>query len=122
LIFSSRLFCFGYRSPWTLLGWPPIHIHFGGAAGQRLPAKGWIACGNVAYGILFASGGIAVGAVSIGGIAAGGVAIYGRASNVRPRFSPRGEIFPVGPRCSAAKYMAAQQRRPTRALLGATSL
>lgn len=66
-----------YRSPWTLLGWPLIHIHFGGAAGQRLPAKGWIACGNVAYGILFASGGIAVGAVSMGGIAVGGVAIGG---------------------------------------------
>jgi RNA polymerase sigma factor (sigma-70 family) len=66
-----------YRSPWTLLGWPLIHIHFGGAASQRLPAKGWIACGNVAYGILFASGGMAVGAVSMGGIAVGGVAIGG---------------------------------------------
>jgi hypothetical protein len=66
-----------YRSSWTLLGWPLIHIQFGGAASQRLAAKGWIACGNVAYGILFACGGRAVGAVSLGGIAVGGVAIGG---------------------------------------------
>ena len=79
---SSDAICNGprsieYRSPWTLLGWPLIHIHFGGAAGSRPAAKGWIACGNVAYGILFASGGIAVGAMSMGGIAVGGVAIGG---------------------------------------------
>jgi RNA polymerase sigma factor (sigma-70 family) len=66
-----------YRSRWTLFGWPLIHIRFGGEAGKRLPAKGWIACGNVAYGILFASGRVAVGGVSIGGIALGGVAIGG---------------------------------------------
>jgi RNA polymerase sigma factor (sigma-70 family) len=66
-----------YRSPLTLLGWPLVHIQFGEANGPRLPAKGWIACGNVAYGILFASGGRAIGAVSIGGIAIGGVAIGG---------------------------------------------
>jgi RNA polymerase sigma factor (sigma-70 family) len=66
-----------YRSPWTLFGLPLIHIRVGGEAGRRLPAKGWIACGNVAYGILFASGGMAVGAVSLGGVAVGGVAIGG---------------------------------------------
>jgi RNA polymerase sigma factor (sigma-70 family) len=66
-----------YSSSWTFLGWPLIHIRFGREAGKRLPAKGWIAFGNVAYGILFASGGVAVGTVSMGGIAVGGVAIGG---------------------------------------------
>jgi RNA polymerase sigma factor (sigma-70 family) len=66
-----------YRSRWTLFGWPLIHIRLGGEPCERTPVKGWIAIGNVAYGILFAIGGVAVGAVSIGGIAAGGVAIGG---------------------------------------------
>jgi hypothetical protein len=66
-----------YRSSWTLFGWPLIHICSGGEAGKRSPVKGWIACGNVAYGILFAAGRVAVGTVSIGGIAVGGVAIGG---------------------------------------------
>jgi RNA polymerase sigma factor (sigma-70 family) len=66
-----------YRSPWTLFGWPLIHIRIGGEAGKQPPAKGWIAYGYVAYGILFAYGGMAVGAVSVGGIAVGGMAIGG---------------------------------------------
>ena len=76
---GSRLIglSFEYRSRWTLFGWPLLHIRLGGETCRRMPAKGWIAFGNVAYGILFAFGGVAVGAVSIGGIAAGGVAIGG---------------------------------------------
>ncbi len=76
---GSRLIglSYEYRSRWTLFGWPLIHIRLGGESGRRMPVKGWIAYGNVAYGILFACGGVAVGAVSIGGIAAGGVAIGG---------------------------------------------
>jgi RNA polymerase sigma factor (sigma-70 family) len=66
-----------YRSSWTLFGWPLIHIRFGEEVGKWRPAKGWIACGNVAHGILFAFGGVAVGGVSIGGLAVGGVAIGG---------------------------------------------
>ncbi len=76
-VVSSGTRSIEYRSPWTLFGWPLIHIHFGGAGGQRATAKGWIACGNVAYGILFACGGRAMGAVSTGGIAVGGIAIGG---------------------------------------------
>jgi RNA polymerase sigma factor (sigma-70 family) len=71
-----------YRSSWTLFGWPLIHIRSGGEVDKRVPVKGWIACGNVAYGILFAAGRVAVGAVSIGGIAVGGVAIGGCALGV----------------------------------------
>ena len=67
-----------YRSPWTFLGLPLVHIRWNCAeAGKTLPAKGWIACGNKAYGILFASGQIAVGCVSMGGLAIGLFALGG---------------------------------------------
>lgn len=72
---GSRPIGYEYRSRWTLFGWPLIHIRLGGETAE--PVKGWIAFGKVAYGILFAAGGVAVGAVSIGGIAAGGVAFGG---------------------------------------------
>ena len=60
----------------TLLGWPLIHIRFA-QDGRWVPVKAWIACGNIAYGILFAYGGVAVGAVSMGGVAVGAVTIGG---------------------------------------------
>jgi RNA polymerase sigma factor (sigma-70 family) len=66
---ATRLY--EYRSVWTLFGLPLVHIHIGGVA------KGWIACGNTAYGILLACGGAAVGLVSVGGISFGGLAIGG---------------------------------------------
>jgi len=67
-----------YRSRWTLLGLPLIHILMECKQDGRLvPAKGWIAVGNVAYGALFACGGVAVGAVSVGGAAVGLVALGG---------------------------------------------
>ena len=67
---------FEYRSSVMLLGWPLIHIRFA-EDGRWIPVKAWIACGNLAHGILFAYGGVAVGAVSMGGVAVGGVAIGG---------------------------------------------
>ncbi len=42
-------------------------------------AKGWIAIGDRAYGILFAAGGVAVGCISMGGAAIGVIAIGGAA-------------------------------------------
>jgi hypothetical protein len=66
-----------YRSRWSLLGLPLVHISWNRKVdGKIVPAKGWIACGDVAYGILFASGRVAVGTVSIGMFAVGGIA-YG---------------------------------------------
>ncbi len=62
-----------YRSRWTLLGLPLVDIKWN----SNEPAKGWIACGNTAYGILFASGGIAVGLISMGGIAVGVLTLGG---------------------------------------------
>ncbi len=64
---------FEYRSRWTLLGLPLIHVrmHQTGDAGQTLPAVGWIAIGNIARGGLFAFGGLALAPVCLGGVAVG---------------------------------------------------
>ena len=68
---------FEYRSRWTLLGLPLIHIRMQqiSDAGQTLPAVGWIAMGNIACGGLFAFGGLALAPVSLGGGAAGLLAL-----------------------------------------------
>jgi RNA polymerase sigma factor (sigma-70 family) len=70
---------FEYRSRWTLLGLPMIHIRTWrtGDAGQTLPAVGWIAMGNIACGGLFACGGLALAPISLGGAAAGLLAVGG---------------------------------------------
>ncbi len=70
---------FEYRSRWTLLGLPLIHIrmHQTGNAGQTLPAVGWIAIGNLARGGLFAFGGLAIAPVCLGGVAVGVLAMGG---------------------------------------------
>ncbi len=67
-----------YRSRATLLGLPLVHCRFGSLPGQKTkPAVGWIAYGERAYGILFASGGLAVGTISAGGASFGILAIGG---------------------------------------------
>jgi hypothetical protein len=76
--FISRSQPYEYRSPQALFGFPLLHIRFNCAeAGKTLPAKGWIAVGDRAYGIIFAFGSIAVGSVSMGGISIGLLAIGG---------------------------------------------
>ena len=48
-----------YRSRIELFGLPLVHIRMGKFPGKNSePAVGWIACGEVAYGILFASGAV----------------------------------------------------------------
>jgi hypothetical protein len=55
-----------------------LHVRFNCVeAGKTLPAKGWIAVGDRAYGILFAFGAIAVGGISCGPLAVGLVALGG---------------------------------------------
>jgi RNA polymerase sigma factor (sigma-70 family) len=67
-----------YRSRWTLCGLPLLHVRFGqDEKGLTLPAKGWIAVGRSAYGILFAAGATAVGLVSVGATAIGVFAVGG---------------------------------------------
>jgi RNA polymerase sigma factor (sigma-70 family) len=60
-----------YRSRFELLGLPFIHIRLSASAAGRTPVKAWIACGDFAFGVLFAFGGLAIAPVSIGGIAIG---------------------------------------------------
>jgi hypothetical protein len=69
---------FEYRSRWTLFGLPLVHVSMECIRdGRTLPAVGWIAVGNIAYGGLFAFGGISIGTISIGGAAIGLVAVGG---------------------------------------------
>jgi len=60
-----------YKSRFTLLGLPLIHIQFASQESGEKPAIGWIALGDRAYGILFGLGGYATGIVSVGIIAFG---------------------------------------------------
>jgi len=88
-----------WRSRWTLLGLPLIDINFSSphvdsaiskvtlsafAARKANTARGWIALGDRAYGILFACGNIAIGGIAIGGLSAGGLAIGGLAAGLVP--------------------------------------
>jgi len=60
-----------YRSRLRLFGIPLVHVKFAGAEQGETPAIGWIAGGEVAYGVLFAWGGFAVGFVSVGIVSLG---------------------------------------------------
>ena len=68
-----------YRSRWTLLGWPLVHIAHGEPTiepSKRTVARGWIALGERAVGLI-ACGGIAVGGIAFGGVAVGPFAFGG---------------------------------------------
>ena len=61
-----------YRSPLAPLGWPLVHIRIGGNLVERQkPVKAWIAIGDMAVGLVFAFGGIAVAPICVGGLAIG---------------------------------------------------
>jgi hypothetical protein len=63
-----------YRSSVSLLGLPLVHVATGALVNgqyRRGVEMGWIAVGDIALGVLFACGGIAVGAISLGGAALG---------------------------------------------------
>lgn len=67
-----------YQSKWMPCGLPFIHVCMKrDESGRTVPAKGWIAIGDVAYGVLFAFGGIAAGGIAMGGLAVGLVSIGG---------------------------------------------
>ena len=51
---------------------PLLHIRIGGGLGlRRTPVKAWFVAGDVAYGVLFAFGGVAIAPVAVGGLAIG---------------------------------------------------
>ena len=66
-----------YRSRFTMLGLPLIHISVGG---QSSTAKAWIAVGDVALGLLVAVGGVTLAPLSIGSCAVGLLALGGCAA------------------------------------------
>lgn len=66
-----------YRSRWSLLGLPLVHVRYDTPEPGAAPARGWIAIGDRAEGVLFAMGGVARGGVAVGGVAIGGIAVGG---------------------------------------------
>jgi hypothetical protein len=61
-----------YRSKFVLFGLPFIHVRMsGGLTMPVTPVKAWIASGDYAIGLLFASGYLAIAPVSIGASAIG---------------------------------------------------
>ncbi|HET6463692.1 MAG TPA: hypothetical protein VFH33_07815 [Candidatus Krumholzibacteria bacterium] len=70
-----------YRSRASVLGLPLIHIALGSARPgepyRRGIATGWIAIGDIARGVLVASGGVAVGGICIGGVGLGLISFAG---------------------------------------------
>ena len=74
-----------YKSSTRLLGLPLVHIATGppeGSTRVRGIAKGWIAVGDIAFGIVFAFGGLAVGALSVGGLSIGVLAVGGLSTGI----------------------------------------
>ena len=66
-----------YCTAVRLFGLPLLHIRFGGPPATRWrPVKAWIALGDVAFGGLFAFGGVAIAPICLGGFALG-VAVFG---------------------------------------------
>ena len=81
-----------YRSKASLLGLPLVHVATGAIRNGRPVrgiARGWIAVGDVSFGVLlsigglafggFAFGGMAVGVLCLGGLAVGALAMGGGA-------------------------------------------
>ena len=66
-----------YRSKFTLLGLPLIHLRFGGGEAQKKTVKAWFAGGDRALGGIFAFGGLAIAPISLGGIGIGLVSLSG---------------------------------------------
>jgi hypothetical protein len=96
-----------WRSRWSLLGLPLVDVNFGGAerfdiatwtlqGSPRQTARGWIAIGDRAQGILFAFGNTAVGGIAIGGLSVGLVSIGGLAAGGLVLGGVAAGIFPFG--------------------------
>lgn len=83
--FVPRREIMNYKSGFSLLGLPLIHIKTGGMEEgryQRGIAKGWIAIGDISFGILFSAGGAAFGGIAIGGFSVGLLSFAGLAIGV----------------------------------------
>jgi RNA polymerase sigma factor (sigma-70 family) len=89
-VLASRFRGREFRSRTTLFGLPLVHINVSdptqrgepGRPPERRLARGWIAIGDDARGILLAIGGRAVGLIAFGGLALGGLSFGGLAFGV----------------------------------------
>ncbi|MDB6056682.1 MAG: polymerase, sigma-24 subunit, subfamily [Verrucomicrobiales bacterium] len=68
---------FEWRSRREFLGVPLVHVRFNADFKDKTAAKGWIAIGTRAYGLLFAGGAFAVAPISWGALAIGVVGLGG---------------------------------------------
>ena len=69
-----------YRSDASLLGLPLIHVRTAEIVDGRVRrgvARGWVAVGDIAFGVVFSVGGVAWGGISLGGLALGLVSLAG---------------------------------------------
>jgi hypothetical protein len=69
-----------YRSNVSLLGLPLIHVSTAqliDGRPRRGIARGWIAVGDIAFGVVFSVGGIAIGGISMGGLGVGLISLAG---------------------------------------------
>lgn len=74
-----------HQSKIKLLGLPLVHIATGASEHgfhKRSVAKGWIAIGDISYGVILSVGGIAVGGIAIGGLSVGLLSLAGLALGV----------------------------------------
>lgn len=68
---------FEWRSRRELFGIPLVHVRFNNEFKDKTAAKGWIAIGTRAYGLLFAIGALAVAPIAWGALAIGIVGLGG---------------------------------------------
>lgn len=68
---------FEWRSRREFLGVPLVHVRFNPELKDKTAAKGWIAIGTRAHGIVFAAGGLAVAPIAWGALAIGIVGLGG---------------------------------------------
>ena len=74
-----------YRTRPTLFGLPLVHIAIGRieqGCYKRGVARGWIAIGDISFGVIVSLGGLAVGGIAIGGLALGVLSLAGLALGV----------------------------------------
>ncbi|MEA3392320.1 MAG: hypothetical protein U9Q91_05015 [Candidatus Marinimicrobia bacterium] len=74
-----------YKTKFTLLGLPLVHIATSKIENGRYKrgiAKGWIAIGDISFGVILSVGGFAFGGVAVGGLAVGLLSLAGMAIGV----------------------------------------
>lgn len=67
-----------YRSQTEIAGIPLVHVCTAQPDGPGV-ARGWIAIGDMAFGVVFAVGGLAIGGITLGGASLGFLAVGGLA-------------------------------------------